>query len=688
MGLFDKLLRVVHGSIIARTAKTAGEVYHGHAWVQGQETPASSPFVLGKQEVSPHPVKQEGCAERSGDTLAQPDIIKIAQDYLKGPPVPEPKVAKHTRPGMADIYFLESLVKKPLVAEAALPPLSEEQARILEAVKGGVNVFFTGPAGSGKTLLVSHIKQYLEEQNITFAVTAPTGVAALLLGGNTIHSWAGLGRGDQPVFRYLERLRHGGSNASRMNEFKNTKVLIIDEVSMLAPDLFRKVSALMKRLRNKKEFMGGMQVIVTGDFFQLPPVVIEAERTCYECGTLIDFNTKREYLPHDDEMVLSLDPYLEAMGVSNIDWTTCSRTHPRTNRICGHMWNPTMKYAYQTLDWLEANFKDFTLTKVYRQKDQEWIDMLAKIKKGEGFRDGKISAVLDGLKRPLPTLPSGIKPTILHTHRVSSEQENKREYQKLDGAEVSYSAVDSGAHVQGLSDHEDKIIRELKQKDFIGEPFFKNLAAQGILTLKPRSQVMLLTNLSIKAGLVNGSRGIVTSFKRYSRVQLESLGKEKLFMLFGNATGNDATVSIPLVTFISPPSNPSLKLQSIPIVPHIFDQKILQPAGYYLKLNRIQLPLAFAWATTIHKCQGMSLDYATINIEKTFLPGQGYVAISRVRNTQGLQIIGEYKNWERVFFSDPSVDWFLDHLKQRKEDEACNLSEDQAENSKVEKLGF
>ena len=133
------------------------------------------------------------------------------------------------------------------------------------------------------------------------------------------------------------------------------------------------------------------------------------------------------------------------------------------------MWNPTIKYAYQTLDWHEANFKDFTLTKVYRQKDQGWVDMLAKIKKGEGFQDGKISAVLDSLKRPLPTLPSGIKATILHTHRASSERESKREYQKLGGNEVSYRAVDSGAQVEGLSDHEDKIIRGLKQKDFIEE---------------------------------------------------------------------------------------------------------------------------------------------------------------------------------------------------------------------------
>lgn len=133
------------------------------------------------------------------------------------------------------------------------------------------------------------------------------------------------------------------------------------------------------------------------------------------------------------------------------------------------MWNPTIKYAYQTLDWPEANFKYFTLTKVYRQQDQEWVDMLAKIKKGEGFQDGKVTAVLNSLKRPLVTLRSGIKPTILHTHRASSEEENKREYRKLSGNEVSYSAVDSGAHVEKLCAIEDKILRELEAKDFIEE---------------------------------------------------------------------------------------------------------------------------------------------------------------------------------------------------------------------------
>jgi len=215
--------------------------------------------------------------------------------------------------------------------------------------------------------------------------------------------------------------------------------------------------------------------------------------------------------------------------------------------------------------------------------------------------------------------------------------------------------------------------------------FFKNVAAQETLALKPGAQVMLLTNLSTDHGLVNGSRGVVTSFKRYTRAELEEhdLGKERLSMLFGNnISAKHTTIPIPLVTFIPPPSNPSLMLQNIPIVPDIFDQSILQPAGYYLRLKRVQLPLAWAWAFTIHKCQGMSLDYAIINIEKAFLPGQGYVALSRVRNTQGLQIKGEYDRWDRIFFSDPSVGWFLDHMKQKKETAARK-----SDHIEVEKLG-
>lgn len=120
---------------------------------------------------------------------------------------------------------------KKKVIKSDLQPLSDEQNEILEAVKRRLNVFFTGPAGSGKTLVINHIKEYLDSEGIQYAVTAPTGIAALLLKGRTIHSWAGIGRGDKPIHIYENRLRK--AKPAVQLEYNRTKVLIIDEVSMV-----------------------------------------------------------------------------------------------------------------------------------------------------------------------------------------------------------------------------------------------------------------------------------------------------------------------------------------------------------------------------------------------------------------------------------------------------------------------
>lgn len=132
-----------------------------------------------------------------------------------------------TLPRISDVYLLRGLKEEPL--QPFLPPLSKEQAQVLEAVKSGANVFFTGPAGSGKSLILSHIKNYLHDRKIPYDLTAPTGVAACLLGGQTIHSWAGVGKGDRPVWSYAKNSRVLGE----AERFRSLKVLMIDEVSMV-----------------------------------------------------------------------------------------------------------------------------------------------------------------------------------------------------------------------------------------------------------------------------------------------------------------------------------------------------------------------------------------------------------------------------------------------------------------------
>jgi len=170
-------------------------------------------------------------------------------------------------------------------------------------------------------------------------------------------------------------------------------------------------------------------------------------------GILCDPPTSDHFLSPDNHRVCSLDPYLEDVGVSTGTWIACSHTIPNFFKLCGHMWNPQMKYAFQTMAWLEGNFRVIKLTQVFRQTEEKWIDTLNKLKTGAAFEEKKtsreVSAFLDGLQRPLPVLSTGIAPTILHTHCGFVERENFWQYAQLPGQVCLYQkAVDAGVCIE------------------------------------------------------------------------------------------------------------------------------------------------------------------------------------------------------------------------------------------------
>ena len=148
------------------------------------------------------------------------------------------------------------------------------QSSALNILKTGKNVFLTGSAGSGKTYTLNQYIHYLRARRVPVAVTASTGIAATHMNGITIHSWSGIGIKDELTERDLSNLARKQFLADRL---KDTAVLIIDEISMLHAKQLNLVNQVLKHVRKNDNPFGGIQVVVAGDFFQLPPIGSKGE---------------------------------------------------------------------------------------------------------------------------------------------------------------------------------------------------------------------------------------------------------------------------------------------------------------------------------------------------------------------------------------------------------------------------
>jgi ATP-dependent DNA helicase PIF1 len=152
--------------------------------------------------------------------------------------------------------------------------LSDEQQQVLDlVVEQKKSVFFTGSAGTGKSVLlreiISSLRKKFQREPDRVAVTASTGLAACNVGGVTLHSFAGIGLGKEDVPELVRKIKR---NQKAKHRWMRTKVLIIDEISMVDGDLFDKLEAIARQIRNNGRPFGGIQLVITGDFFQLPPV--------------------------------------------------------------------------------------------------------------------------------------------------------------------------------------------------------------------------------------------------------------------------------------------------------------------------------------------------------------------------------------------------------------------------------
>jgi hypothetical protein len=381
--------------------------------------------------------------------------------------------------------------------------MTQEQA--LDILKFGHNVFLTGPAGSGKTHVLNEYITYLRERNINVAVTASTGIAATHIGGQTIHSWSGIGIKNSLTEQDLDDLEQ---KKPLFKRFDQTSVLVIDEISMLGAHQLDMVDQVARQLRHSLLPFGGIQVIFTGDFFQLPPVGRDSS--------------------------YAFD--------SNV-W----RKHP-----------PLVCY----------------LTSQYRHNDESLTKVLSDI------RQQNITPSTHATLTTRTGVALETDTTKLFTHNIDVDSLNEGALEQVDGESEVYDMSSSGSS---------SYVESLK----------KGCLAPERLVLKVGAKVMFVKN-DPAGQFVNGTLGTVVELGEYAPT-VETINGEHI------------------------------EAEPLEWAYHVNDVK---------KASITQVPLRLAWAITIHKSQGMTLDAADIDLSKTFTPGQGYVALSRVRSLKHLSLRG------------------------------------------------
>lgn len=408
--------------------------------------------------------------------------------------------------------------------EAEIPPykvrkisLSKKQEESLEIMRSGGNLFLTGLAGTGKSYVIN---TFVKERKTTkkIAITATTGTAAVLLNGTTLFSYLGIGLGTQSADLMLIQLQKKKFYYKRWIDLD---ILIIDEISMLNPELFDKLEVVARSIRRDSRPFGGIQLILTGDFFQLPNIN-QKDLFCFDADS----------------------------------WSSC---------IGKNIIN------------LDFNFR--------QEEDSTFQKCLSELRYGV-LQDDTLK-ILKSREHAVLKNDYGILPTKIYSLNVSVDEENEYQINKLndlhDDLEFYRYEIDIDA---------------VRKIDMLEEKLKKVCNAPFVLELCKDAQVMLLYNMDIESKLVNGSRGVIIGFE------------------------NDN----PRVRFLSG---------------HV---RVIQRKTYEIEENgkvvvtASQVPLKLAYATTIHKSQGMTIDYAEVDLNGIFEYGQAYTALSRVKSLDGLII--------------------------------------------------
>jgi ATP-dependent exoDNAse (exonuclease V) alpha subunit len=397
------------------------------------------------------------------------------------------------------------------------------QDKALRIMKTGANVFLTGEPGSGKTYTINKYVDYLREHDIDHAITASTGIAATHIGGMTIHSWCGIGIKETLNKYDLDKIAASEYISRRV---RRTKVLIIDEISMLRAETLSMVDAVCREIKQNGEPFGGIQMILVGDFFQLPP--IEKRNREQKQESLIEEKKER--------------------------------------------------FAYESGAWKRLSPITCYISEQHRQDDESFLSLLLAIRSGTVGEDHQEQIRSRYVKNK--NFPENI--TKLFSHNLDVNRVNNERLLQIEGENFKFDMQSTGSL---------PLVTALK----------KGCLSPEVLILK-KGAVVMCTKNNQKEHFVNGTLGTVVDFDSSSK-------------------------------------NPIIKTKNgrnITITPMDW---VVEENGK-IKASITQIPLRLAWAMTVHKSQGMSMDAAVMDLSSVFEYGQGYVALSRVRRLDGLYLLG------------------------------------------------
>lgn len=404
------------------------------------------------------------------------------------------------------------------------------QLQAIDIIKCGKSLFLTGPPGVGKSYTLKNIIKYLDEIENNYGLTAMTGCAAILIKGQTLHSFLGVGLGNDTIDNLYKKIKE--KNKKKFNELKNLDTLIIDEISMMNDKFFEKVSKLLSKIKNNDKPFGNTRLILIGDFYQLPPM--EGE------------------------------------------------------------------YCFKSKLWNKIDMTTVELNESMRQKDDILFQKLL-----NNIRNGKITeSNYNELKKLNKTEFINIIPTKIYclkkdVNNINNYYFNKlvRKNNKLKKEEVDKFIQENTIECLPYEEKQIKLddISRIYKYCIVTNDKYINKDEYEVSLIKG-SEVMITRNINIEKELVNGKKGKIINLTNS-------------YVIIKDDNNN------------------------------VFKIDYYKDENSFNKFVKF-MPLTLAYAITVHKSQGSTLDYIEIDgSENNFAPGQFYTAISRAKTLKNIKLV-------------------------------------------------